>query len=153
MTNTQIKNNIQTHVIDKTLARSISNVEFGTDMKDIVDYVDQEKKFKSFIGKFTTHGLDLPTLTEIHNELFTSIVWSPTNHVSAPGNFRGVISGGAFPANKTFIPNRKFCLQSSPTDTRNVYIEAYNDIINININDGVAGINDGWIDFEIRVYN
>jgi hypothetical protein len=34
-----------------------------------------------------------------------------------------------------------------------VYIDAYNDILNININDGVVGVNDGWIDFEIRVYN
>lgn len=46
MTNTEIKNNIQTHVVDKTLAKSISNIELGNDVKSVVDYVDQEVKVR-----------------------------------------------------------------------------------------------------------
>lgn len=42
MTNTQIKNNIASHVINKTNAKSISNTEIGNDLLSIVDYVDQE---------------------------------------------------------------------------------------------------------------
>lgn len=41
-TNTQIKNNIDLHITNKTVPGSIDNEEVGIDIKSIVDYVDQE---------------------------------------------------------------------------------------------------------------
>jgi hypothetical protein len=42
MTNTQLKTAIDTDVTNKTLPKSLSNVNLGNDMKAIVDYTDQQ---------------------------------------------------------------------------------------------------------------
>lgn len=42
MTNTQLKNQINTNITNETQNYAITNVDVGENMKDIVDYIDQE---------------------------------------------------------------------------------------------------------------
>lgn len=65
MTNTQIKNNIASHVINKTNAKSISNTEIGNDLLSIVDYVDQKVANASSEGSKTTIHIEQSSSTPV----------------------------------------------------------------------------------------
>lgn len=149
MTNTQLKTQIDTDITNKLISKSISPLNVGKNLKDIVDYTDQVVNYKSYIGQFNQSSTDLPVVTEIFNNIFTEITWTR----SSAGNYTGTITGGEFVAGKTFIPNRRWCVFTSTSSSRNVYLQAHNQTFIVNTNDGTDGIDGVWFDFEIRVYN
>jgi hypothetical protein len=100
-TSTEIKTNIDTDITDKVTASSISPTNVGTRMKDVVDYVDQEKRpYKVYTAFLTQTGTAAPVATVFENTLGT-ITWTR----NFAGDYFATISGG-----NTFIVNKTLCL-------------------------------------------
>ena len=78
MTSTQIKDNIQAHIKNKTTSKSISNIDVANDMESIVDYIDQET---SNLGVAVTKVAK----TTITSSQILDIFTTPIDIVQAPG--------------------------------------------------------------------
>jgi len=66
-TNIELFEQIDAAITDKTSPGSISPIDIGDNMRDIVSYVDQETAgippYKTFIGLLTQSGTSAPTVT------------------------------------------------------------------------------------------
>ena len=91
MTSTVLKNNIDTQITNQTAQNSVSPAIEGTQMKSIVDYVDQEIQtvsdaidsltppapiFKKYVALISQNGTNNPTVVVLENELSAPIVWT-----------------------------------------------------------------------------
>ena len=148
MTSTDLKTLIDTQITNETVDFAITPAEVGGRMKDVIDYVDQQVPYKSFIGKLDIDGSDVPSITTIFNNLCTSISCVKNN----TGVYIATIIGGTFTNGKTFIPNRRYSLFASSSPL-NVYLQASGTTLTFSYDDGNSAIKGAWIEFEVRVYN
>jgi len=116
MTSTQIKENIDSNVTNKTVPKSISNIELGNDIKSVVDYIDQELLKNSGSVSLTTtpsvlpytinscsftNGIAyLPTTTKIGNQIYVIAV---SNNIEIRANSAN--TNKMFNVFNTFISN------------------------------------------------
>lgn len=112
MTNTELKNNIDTAITDKTSALSITPANVGEQIKSTVDYIDQEiaantstPNYKIYRALITQTSTNAPTVIVLENTLGGNIVWTRTSQ----GLYNGTLLN-AFPADKTFyrIDGKKY---------------------------------------------
>jgi hypothetical protein len=149
-TSTALKAQIDTQITNKTGAGSITKTAVGNNIKAVVDYVDQQVPYKSYVVFFNQSGTNAPVVTELYNNL-GNVVWTR----SIAGQFTGTLVGG-FPSAKTFFPNRRYTLYTYTDGTiRNIYMTTAcsGDCVTIvqdNGNDSVDGL---YLYLEIRVYN
>jgi hypothetical protein len=146
MTNTQLKTQIDADITNKTTAESVTTDNVGENLKDIVDYVDQEiattgLPYKSYVA-LITHGAgnSNPTAQVLHNTLGGAVTWiyeEPNNYAAS--------TAGLFTLNKTVI------FVSSP---QNPLMKVGTNSYNANFV-GLTTENDGFakLAIEIRVYN
>lgn len=108
------------------------------------------QKYKSYVALISQSGTSAPTVTVIHNDI-GNIVFSR----DTVGTYRATLPG-AFPANKTFIPNAKYAISGEEAihlgvayyRVDNNYI-GFNSYFNANEEDGILQ----GESLEIRVYN
>lgn len=148
-TNTEIKNLIDSDITNKTTPSSITNINVGENMKSIVDYIDQQVGYyKSYVVSFSQSGTNAPVVTIIYNDLGT-VTWVR----DSVGNYTGTLAIGTFSSTKTFIPQKRWAIFANPTSYRNVYIQAYSNLITVTHDDGTNGVDGLNIQFEVRIYN
>ena len=106
MTNTELKNNIDVAITNKTAVSSITPTNVGEQIKSTVDYIDQEitsisptPNYKIYRALLTQTSTSAPTSTIIENTLSGDIVWTR----NSPGNYTGTLTG-EFLLGKTFYP-------------------------------------------------
>jgi len=112
-TSTALKAQIDTDITNKTGAGSISKSNVGNNMKDIVDYIDQQIPYKSYHAILTQTGSSA-SVTVINENLYSPVTFSVTGTgvyvFSSTGAFtigktffyRGVVEGGIGKANFQF---------------------------------------------------
>lgn len=103
MTNTELKNNIDTAITNKTAVSSITPNNVGEQIKSTVDYIDQEiqanistPNYKIYRAILTQTGTNAPVATVLENTV-GNIVWTR----NSPGNYSATLVG-TFLANKTY---------------------------------------------------
>ncbi len=149
-TSTALKSQIDTQITNKNGAGSISKGNVGNNIKAVVDYVDQQVPYKSYVVFFNQSGTDAPVITDIYNNV-GNVTWVR----GSTGSFTGTLSG-AFPSNKVFFPNRRYTMYSYLDGTkRNVYMTTAcsGDCISISQDDGDVGVDGLVMYLEIKVYN
>lgn len=68
MTNTALKAQIDSQITNETIAASITPTDVGTNLKAVVDYVDQQVDFKIYKAKLAQSGTDNITATILRND-------------------------------------------------------------------------------------
>jgi len=110
MTNTALKAQIDSQITNETSANAITPTDVGTNLKAIVDYVDQEvltsqeKILDTIAGLLSYDGTDF-TFTSIINETDATITWGKFS-----GTITGTMSSAVLTAGKVIIKD-----QSIPT--------------------------------------
>lgn len=97
MTNTALKAQIDSQITNETTPAGITPTEVGTNLKSIVDYIDQQVP-KIYVATLTQSGAGSPVATVIKNDLSDVILWE---RIGA-GNYKGTLVG-AFTLNKTLF--------------------------------------------------
>ena len=153
MTNTELKAQIDSQITNETSANAITPTDVGTNLKSLVDYIDQEKRpYKVYSATITQSYEDAPTVV-IYENTIGNIVWTR----GAAGEYYGTLST-AFTSLKTMIPNSEAILQSDGSAVASgvrIYVQNVNSVIvntkqnNINAD---SILSSGY-SFEIRVYN
>lgn len=126
------------------------SIDKYTSEKAVVDYVALSKPYKSYVVLLSQIDTDDPIVeTEFENQI-GSIVWSRVN----PGYYTGTLVG-AFPVEKFYLSNRKYCIKATSSFQQNIYIfRATDDMIVLTQTDGNStGEDELKIYLEIRVYN
>ena len=147
---TALKAQIDTQITNKTGAGSITKTAVGNNIKAVVDYVDQQVPYKSYVVFFNQSGTNAPVATDLYNNL-GNVVWTR----SSAGQFTGTLVSG-FPSAKTFFPNRRFTLYSYTDGTRrniNMSTACSGDCISIVQDNGQDAVDGLSLYLEIRVYN
>ena len=98
-TSTEIKNNNNTLIREKTAPSSITKDNVADQLDAIVDYVDQEKRPYKVYSALITHGAGdgNPTAQVLENNI-GAVTWG----YEEPNNY-GVSSSGLFTLNKTMV--------------------------------------------------
>lgn len=153
MTSEELKDQIDADITVATLPNSVSTADVGGNMKDIVDYVDQEKRpYKVYSARITQSGTSAPTVL-IYENTIGNIAWTR----GGAGDYYGTLIS-AFVNNKTMIPNGEAILQSDGSAVASGYrLYRMNDnAVNLQTkqnNISADSILGSGIDLEIRVYN
>lgn len=107
MTNTELKAQIDSQITNETTANAITPTDVGTNLKDIVDYVDQENAnfyIKDYLelSFWMSISSGVPTIEEIVNDF-----GSTTFTYTIPSNGRLLITATdpIFTTNKTSLEN------------------------------------------------
>lgn len=74
MTNTELKAQIDADITNSTTVNSVTTLDVGGNMKDIVDYVDQEVNKSIVVFKITQSGTSNPTISVKRNK--TNLTWT-----------------------------------------------------------------------------
>lgn len=99
-TSTEIKNNNNTLIREKTAPSSITKDNVADQLDAIVDYVDQEKRpYKVYSILISQDSLNIPTAKVLENNTGFTFTFTRT----ATGNYNIVSSGSAYTADKTAI--------------------------------------------------
>jgi len=96
-TSTALKAQIDTDITNKTGAGSISKSNVGNNMKDIVDYVDQQIPYKSYHAILTQTG-STASVTVLSENLLQPVTFT----VNSAGNY-SFDSIGSFAVGKTVL--------------------------------------------------
>ena len=106
MTSTELKAQIDSQITNETTANAITPTDVGTNLKAIVDYVDQEvltsqEKIKdTIVGLLSYDGTDF-TYTSIVNETAATISWSKFS-----GIITGTMSSAVLTAGKAIVKDQ-----------------------------------------------
>ena len=106
MTSAELKAQIDSQITNETTANAITPTDVGTNLKAIVDYVDQEvltsqEKIKdTIVGLLSYDGTDF-TYTSIVNETAATISWSKFS-----GIITGTMSSAVLTAGKAIIKDQ-----------------------------------------------
>jgi hypothetical protein len=153
-TNTELKEQIDTNIINKTLPQSVTRNNVGNSIKNVIDYVDQEKRpYKIYTAVLNQVGTAAPTVLVLENTI-GPIIWS----YLGVGNYLATLSGdNVFTVNKTFTsPDRTIIRKSPSTEFYGVSLQRFNDtILRLYSNSDFNPIDNTIVDLnvEIRVYN
>ena len=148
-TSTEIKNNNNTLIREKTAPSSITKDNVADQLDAIVDYVDQEKRpYKVYSILISQDSLNIPTAKVLENNTGFTFTFTRT----ATGNYNIVSSGSAYTADKTAIffhdnsqGGTKASINSFRISATNIRILTYSDSV---LSDSMLSD----IFFEIRVY-
>jgi hypothetical protein len=150
MTSTELKAQIDSQITNETTPNGITPTEVGTNLKEIVDYVDQEIEtvsapYKSYVALINQSEVADPTATVIYNNIGATISFS----YLSTGEFLVTPSSAIFTNNKTVVflttegsvgnEQNKIFGASRFSDSAIGLFCGTNDIVNLN--------------FEIRIYN
>lgn len=148
-TSTEIKNNNNTLIREKTAPSSITKDNVADQLDAIVDYVDQEKRpYKVYSILISQDSLNIPTAKVLENNTGFTFTFTRT----ATGNYNIVSSGSAYTADKTAIffqdnsqGGTRASINSFRISATNIRILTYSDTV---LSDSMLSD----IFFEIRVY-
>lgn len=152
MDSTSLKSQIDTDITNKIGAGSILKTDVGTNLKAVVDYMDQQIPYKSYHAILSQTGTSA-TITVLHNNLPIPVSFA----VVSTGNY-SFTSAGSFTLGKTKLfkgvpesgsgkDNVQFNTSTSGNGINQVSIYVYNS--SNSLSDAV------FVDLpiEIRVYN
>lgn len=153
MTNTVLKNQIDTDITNKTASNSVSPTDVGENMKEVVNYTDQQIPYSFWRAKINTSTLALtvlndgigftaPSLTNPSNGVikltksgfFTSIASAKLDLIAEVLNASGAIYISDL-SRDTLFPNDSILLKlfdmaggqtSTPSGTTTIEIRIYN---------------------------
>jgi hypothetical protein len=98
MTSTQLKAQIDSQITNETQPGSITPIDIGTNIKAVVDYVDQDRRaYKIYSAIFNQSLSNAPVMTVLENTV-GSVVWTR----SQTGLYTGRLTG-AFPLGKVSV--------------------------------------------------
>ena len=151
MTNTELKNQIDAALNNSVADNSITPVSVATQIKSVVDYVDQESGalYKTYRALLTQSGSADPTAVVLENTLGESIIWKR----STTGGYTAEKTSG-FDITKTFYNTNGFA-------TTNIELISFINTINsklvVNVRDTINNLPiDAQLSntpIEILVYN
>lgn len=78
MTNTALKAQIDSQITNETTAASITPTDVGTNLKAVVDYVDQQSSLFIYASTLDQTGTSAPTNVSTKNNTEFDFVWSRT---------------------------------------------------------------------------
>lgn len=148
MTNTQLKSQIDSAITNKTVIKSITPSNVGTNIKSVVDYCDQLVVSKIYAVGLSQSGINPPTIYyEYKNDLTGGIVWSRLSM----GQYIGTITTNEFTI-KTFFPTAMALIGgicSVNTTSSNTFIlRTWSTVTNTFSDDLLNGSQ-----FKIEIYN
>lgn len=153
MTNVELKAAIDAVITSETTPGSVSPSDVGGKMKDVVDYVDQEKRpYKVYSATISQSGTNNPVV-QIYENTLGNIAWTR----GGVGDYYGTLLS-AFTDEKTMILNAEAIIQSDGLSVASgvrIYKQNVNSVVvNTKLNNMNADsiISNGY-SFEIRVYN
>ena len=154
MTSTVLKAQIDSQITNETTEDGITPAEVGVILKDVVDYVDQQVPYKSYIALLTQDGgAGAPVATVIQNNLGGTVLWERIGL----GNYKATLVG-AFVTNKTiyFIsPTKNITMNLSRVNSDVISLQTVEFIWNeLGYMDYIP--TDGYLlnnSIEIRIYN
>jgi hypothetical protein len=118
MTNTALKAQIDSQITNETTANAITPTDVGTNMKAIVDYVDQEIPYQSYVSLVSFSSDGTPQVITVLSNIVDGITYTQTG----TGVYE-LISNGKFTSNKTII--NPFVYQGSTSNSGAVRLPIY----------------------------
>ena len=149
MTNTQIKDNNNTLIRSKTVAKSITKTNVADQLDSVVDYTDQQVPYKTYTALLSQLGTDAPTANILSNEANLTVVFTRTSL----GKYKATLSAEI---DRTKTPvligsGELFYINSASFQSTTII-----NIFTYDITAGVVTYYDDRLEntfFEIRVYN
>ena len=149
MTNTVLKAQIDSQITNKTAQKSVTEFNVGTNIKLVVDYVDQQVPYKTYSALLTQSSTGVPTAYIPKNDANLTIVFT---RISA-GKYTGTLSGGFVPTKTTII--------AGTIGGEEIFTAIFLNTTNINlrtfsISSGTPAYFDDLLTdtfFQIRIYN
>ena len=139
MTNTQLKTQIDADITNKTTADSVTTENVGENLKDIVDYVDQEKRPYKVYTAYISHGAGTGDPTSAIRE---NTIGALTPTYEGTGEY-GFSSSGLFTVGKTLcITSSQNLMKSGAVSTNANFVSLFTE------NDSFKNLF-----IKIRVYN
>ena len=149
MTNTVLKAQIDSQITNKTAQKSVTAAQVGGNMKEVVDYVDQQVPYKTYSALLTQESTGVPIAYIAKNDANLTIVFT---RISA-GKYTGTLSSG-------FVPNKTTIITGS-VGGEEIFTSIFLNTTNINlrtfsISSGTPDYFDDLLTntfFQIRIYN
>lgn len=79
MTSTELKAQIDSQITNETSANAITPTDVGTNLKEIVDYVDQQVPHLTYAAILSQSGTSAPSNTSTKNNSGLTLTWSRTS--------------------------------------------------------------------------
>lgn len=92
MTNTALKAQIDSQITNETTPSGITPTDVGTNLKSVVDYIDQQVDFKVYKAKLTQSGTDNITDVILRNDTGKTFTYSRNSTGSYNFNFSSLYS-------------------------------------------------------------
>lgn len=155
MTRTEIDQDIDTKITNKTALDSITPAEDGANRKSMLDYIEsiipEALPYKSYIFNINQQAdTNAPVVSVFENNV-GDIVWSRNN----TGQYLATLNG-AFLENKVYIPSSNIAFwNSNGGNYRTMTFERISDnILSMSVRNESGLAADGiYLNLEIRVYN
>ena len=75
MTSTELKAQIDSQITNETTPNGITPTDVGTNMKEVVDYVDQQLAYNSYVAIINQSGTSAPVATVVFNNTGATFTW------------------------------------------------------------------------------
>jgi len=92
MTNTALKSQIDSQITNETTPAGITPTDVGTNLKAVVDYVDQQVDFKIYKAKLSQSGTDNITGVILKNDTLKTFTYTRNSTGSYSINFSSIYS-------------------------------------------------------------
>ena len=90
MTSTELKAQIDSQITNKTAQKSITSTNVGANVKDVVDYVDQQIGVKVYKAKLSQSGTDNITEVVLKNDTGKTFTYARNSTGSYNFNFSSI---------------------------------------------------------------
>jgi len=90
MTNTALKAQIDSQITNETTPAGITPTDVGTNLKAVVDYIDQQVDFKIYKAKLTQSGTDNITAVILRNDTGKTFTYARSSTGSYNFNFSSI---------------------------------------------------------------